>query len=60
MNHLVAWYEDLQNGPTDDVGQCAVAENDEITGWLALETHEGHLGTVSVVEELTGEFIDVE
>ena len=43
---LVLWNEHLHDGPADEVGNCADAEDNHVACWLALKAHELECGTL--------------
>ena len=55
---LVFWHERFEHEPAEQIGNCTVAEDDEIACGFALETEEVHLCLVGIVEEIAAYPVD--
>ena len=53
-------YQKLHDAPADKVSNGTDAEYDEVSGCLAFESHEYHLGFISVSKQCARTFVDEE
>ena len=53
-------YQKLHDAPADKVSNGTDAEYDEVSGCLAFESHEYHLGFISVSKQCARAFVDEE